>query len=566
MIPACIRPPFYKPPERLRPTASNDLKLMRMYAGDRLDVKDSALVKLGFFDQFRNFFSCSRRRERLKRLDVYVTQVCAELPSSLDTPQAIEFYRRLSKWTEMKVNLGCLSDGVRGVLSPKLKRVSEAYRAATSPRCADILASDDFSQQPSIALEEQVGKPHQRRLKWEAVVAETKLAAALGIGPIEAGSGANGAKFGLGLDGRKLTVIKEKGVDDRLITERLKFQRTQPDVLQNDPRQAGAIAYMFDEYFGFGLIPPTYTDEMGYSIQLIVGGESADKAKIADGPTRMVKLKDKVGFDATELELLQKKAILNFVLCDLDGKDDKLRIEVDENGKIIHIHETDNDNTSPQNPLESGWKDKSTREKNHAWKNHNWARCQFVRYPESELDRILNALSVPKVSKFMLESQNTYPNFWTRDRADEMLMRIAFLQAAAAEPDFTPFKLAAFYSSKAPAYDDVATRNRVEQFMGLGSSTAPGGVKINRLYYSVDEATIARQHSEFDQLLDDDHPYHAGVADVVHNGEAERRGLVSVAHPNYGATTAVSTHNTDNGRERFSDEDEKTGLSADPVY
>jgi hypothetical protein len=375
------------------------------------------LRKVGFFERVVNWLR-GTNPGRINRLKAYVERVYVQ-PLGMDSGHEKRFYASLRKWTQVKVDFSKLSTPILERLSSHLVSVREALHSIQAQ-----MKEFDGEMEPK---ERDKAISSLNQYTWKERRAETELAEELGIGPIGASGGVNGAKFGLGLDGKILTVFKENGEDHRLFNERLLFQRTQPQVCDNDPRTAGAVAYMASEYFGFSIVPTTMTDG-GVSVQLFLKKTVAADEATLEG----YKLKNKPAekFTDAEIELLQMKAIFNYFTGDLDGKDDKLRLKIDASGRILEIFETDNDNTFPANSLEKS-KDGRTLTKTHAWKRHKWAKKQLDPQRTSKLHNILEKLFSPKqLSSFICNVEDNYPGFFSSERIQQMQERLAVLKMA----------------------------------------------------------------------------------------------------------------------------------------
>lgn len=417
-----------------------DIGLMRRHSMDELDVEKTEdgfkLKKLSFCDKITQFFFCCARQARINRLIEYVGAAENAAPRIVDREALKSFYKELHKWTLFR--LGNISKDVQIALSPARRAAFLAHEAAHRALIAAKRSrvSDEIEKQGEALT----------HAEWDLKRTEVMLATELGVPLAPAGGGVNGAAIGKGLDGSPLLVIKRIGHDTRhpLMTEKVVFQRTQPEVCRHDTRVAGSIAYMADEYFGFDLIPPTYTDpETRWSMQTFVPGSvAADVARI-----RGRKLRDIPAQDLTEnqLEQLQMKTILNFALGDLDGKDDKLRLRLGPDGSILSIYETDNDNVLPHETLDPS-QDSRTLTKTHAWKKHEWAKAPFQVRPGSKMARVLRKLLDPKeIYQFMSKTEARYPGFWTADRLRLMNERIATIRFAI-DNNFSPAQLGEFFS------------------------------------------------------------------------------------------------------------------------
>ncbi len=359
------------------------------------------------------------------------------------------FYRALGKCENFK--LANLTQSVKETLSPEVKEANEFLVEAQS-------VTEDY--------------PYRQRLvsfgEWRVNYAEVSLARSLGIEFKEAGSGVNGALFGRGLDGKNRLVIKLNGEDGRpfFMTERIIGQRTQPQVCKHDPRQAGAVAYMADEFFGFGLIPRTFTNREGWSAQEFVPHTiPADKVlirgqKLEEIPPEQLTGTIEVGGERVSLlEALQIKALLNFFLGDLDGKLDKTRFQINSDGYADKIYETDNDNVLPHEMLDPS-RDGHTLTKTHQWKEHRWAKLPFKVTAGSKLHRILTKLlDQTQLGKFKNNVREEFSDFWTNERFLLLQDRIATIRYVV-ENQLPLSLLAEWYSPEAEISDQ--TREQIE--------------------------------------------------------------------------------------------------------
>lgn len=384
--------------------------------------------------------SAELARDRLTRLGNYLRLAYHEAPS-LNPRNLRKFYRLLSKnvenWDPTRI-----SSHILRKISPELDRLyiqrSQVDVFLLTIARREKLRRGNFENQ-------------KRAIQREINFITAQLAEEFGVTPRPIGSGVNGACFARDFNGRPLWVMKSQGVDTRPAwkTEKIIGERTQPEVCQNDPRQAGAVVSIADQFFGFGIVPHTRTDSRGYSYQEFVNSLDATKAR--SGSERKL-LKDRTLFSHSELVLLQLKAILNSFTGDLDQKIDKLRYVVDERRMIVSIYETDNDNTFPNAPLTS--KDLQILKKNE-WKEHHWAQIPFV--PSEKIDEVLSKLFDPrKIQMFISEVSRVYPNFWEGEhRIRLMYERIATIKMCI-EFGYTPFQLGVIYGREVLEHPDFS--------------------------------------------------------------------------------------------------------------
>ncbi|MBX7066481.1 MAG: hypothetical protein K1X28_04565 [Parachlamydiales bacterium] len=439
---------------------NEDLRLISESSIDDLDVERTEeglqLKKLTFGDKARRFFHLSDEQGRLRRLREYVEAAERSAPDIIKRDDLKAFYRGLRKWQIL--DLRNLSESVRFALSPEMRGAVLTYQAAERA----LAAANKAKAQDEIEV-------HQGELvhaEWNMKRAEVMLAHDLGIEFERAGSGVNGALFGRGLDGRRLLVIKKIGHDTRpkILTEWVVGERTQPQICNNDARISGAVSCMIDRYFGFGLVPFTDTDKDDYSYQeYIYNSQNASVAKMGSAKAL---LKDRPASDFTEseIEMLQSKVLFNYLTGDLDGKDDKLFVRLNEKGEIVELFETDNDNTFPENELTS--EDLRTIMKNQ-WKDHLWAKLPFKLTPKliAIFEKITNEF---KLSKFAALVADKYPGFWTVKRMELFLQRAAIIKMCV-DLKYSPFVLGTIYGSemlKAPEFSKELAL--VHKNLGIG--------------------------------------------------------------------------------------------------
>lgn len=374
----------------------------------RTENNKAQLVTIGRCQRFKNwFFSLLGYPDpRMNRINKYLELVYRK-PLELDVGRQLKFYRRLKESGGATVKYGRLSEEILKKLSPDLVDARASYEnAKRNPRALTSLQMREF--------------------EWMLTVEEESLAEKLGIAPLKAGGGVNCKYIGRGLDERNLVIINTKHPSEihRIFDEHIIGQRTQPEICCNDPREAGAAATHASERFGFHIVPPTFTNEKNHGIQLFIPDSiAADKAKF-DG--KLLKDRPLETFSEKELEMLQKKALFNYLVGELDGKDDKLRLVV-KDGRIEAVYETDNDNTFPKHHLSTktdGW----TLRKTHAWKNHLWARTPLLETPG--IDAILRKITNPKeLNLFIIEMQTNYPSLCNPEWGRLLKWRVNVIKA-----------------------------------------------------------------------------------------------------------------------------------------
>lgn len=380
----------------------SDTRLLSRNSSDTLDVWVNSrgrvqLRKLSFWERVVLFFYSDLSEERMCRFRAYINTVYNR-PLQIDTDAQKQFYKLLRqkcKW----VDLSKLSPEIIQTLSPALFSASAIAQKAL----------------PN-SLEH-----------WRACVLEVHLANELGIVPVSAGGGVNNAQFCLGLNGKPLTVIKTQAKDKRLINERTFGFRTQLEICGHNPLMAGAVAAKADKHFDFCLVPHTDLDSQDHSHQIFVDQTvDASKAKFKG---KLLKDRPIEDFDPEELDLLRARAFFNYLIGDIDTKDDKLRMRLDQ-GKITEIYETDNDNGLPSNPLSS--KDWPTLRKTYFWRKHEWAQhTRCVAEPGSRLREILmRVFDHNQVIAFVDQMNEEFPGFLIGTRLQLLLERIAILKAA----------------------------------------------------------------------------------------------------------------------------------------
>ncbi len=444
---------------------NEDLVLLQTCGESSLDVaqtdQGTQLVILPIMQRVSRFFSSSTPQselDRQARLTEYAHLAYRETPRFPMRKDTIEFYKCLRKWKSF--NLGSLSRDVQCTLSVQMK---QAFRA--NEQAERILRhccpNGDGRVIPGLESNWAEGRNKQVRAQWDLRVGETRLAQELGVEPKKIGVGANGAQFGFGLDGRKLVIIKPNA-GKPFFNESMIGERPQLDVCKHDPRVAGAVAYMADAFFGFDLIPPTYRDGDGSSIQLFVDQtDSADKVKIHGRLLRDVPKED---FTPEQIESLQLKAVLNYFLGDIDAKDDKLRLQLGGDGEIIRFFETDNDNILPHEEL-CLEDDACTLAKTHQWKEHNWAGIPF-NPNSSKMAKVLAKLFEGRVlDQFVRKVAQEHPNFWTPERLTHMRERVAVIKTCV-KLGYAPFHMGVIYGREVLEHEDFyLERQMVEEYM-----------------------------------------------------------------------------------------------------
>jgi len=409
--------------------SAEDFVLLYSHSDKNLDVmldgSGMQLRKLTFWERLFNWIPCLNKG-RIARLTAYVNRIYNQ-PLQLSDADAKKFYSKLRAWKHIKVDLSKFSEPILERLSPDFFEARTAFK---------YVSEQFISRKDSLDREElkQAKSSYDRHL-WKALYAETQLAAELGIGPELTKGGVNGAKFGLGLDGKKLLVIKENGVDrrPRWKTEAfVKGQRTQPQVCDHDPRVAGAVAYMASEHFGFDIVPPTFTDGRGVSAQLFINDvKPADQGLFGLFGKTKLSDRDPEKLTSNEMELLQIKAVFNYLVGDLDGKDDKLFLQIEKNGHFSKIYETDNDNTFPEKPLSKKTDFVTVFFKIHQWKNHKWAKEKLVPMMSPKLFAILEKLYNPhEMEMFRAQVESRYPGFFSEGRWNLLQERLALIKTA----------------------------------------------------------------------------------------------------------------------------------------
>lgn len=445
---------------------NEDLVLLQTCGESSLDVakteQGTRLVKLPLAQRVSRFFSVRTPPDELQRqarLAEYSTLAYRTVPPFLKPGEKIEFYKCLRSWKSF--DLGLLSREVQFALSDQMRQAHLANEQAERI-LRQCCPAGDGRVIPGLESDWEEGRNKQTRAQWALRVAETRLAQELGVEPRKIGVGANGALFGFGLDGRKLVIIKPNA-GKPFFNESMIGQRPQLEVCKHDPRVAGAVAYMADVFFGFDLIPPTYTDSDGSSIQLFVDQtESADKVRIHGRLLRDVPRGD---FTPEQIESLQLKAVLNYFLGDIDAKDDKLRLQLSGDGEIVRFYETDNDNILPHEELNLE-DDAQTLTKTHQWKEHNWASIPLN--PNSpRMAKVLAKLFDDRVlEQFMRKVAQEHPKFWTPERLTHMRERVAVIKTCV-QLGYAPFHMGVIYGREVLKDESFHEENRmVEKFLG----------------------------------------------------------------------------------------------------
>lgn len=409
-----------------------DLHLLKSCDESDLDVvihvAGISLKKLSFFEKFINFFKFGASSERLKRLAAYMDRACHQNAIPLMSDHQIQFYQSLRKWK--RIDSGSCANILKIFFASKFTSAKKVYeestREYTNAKLLYLQARRDLGDDhPSLVdLEKRLllAKMMRDESCWKYRVAETELARERGAVLEKSGKGVTGTQFGKGLDNSRLTVVKMNSKDPRFFNERfIPNHRSQEQLCRNDPRQAEAVAFLMSQIFGFDIVPPTYLDENGYSVQLFDSrGSEAHRTNISE----------KTRFSEDELELLQIMALFNYLTGDLDGKDDNWKIVYNGDRRIVDIVKFDNGNSFPELPVEK--RDFMTLEKTYAWKKHKWAQMPILTKPGSKMGKILSKIFDPRlIDHFQGLVQSMCPGFFSEKRKNFMLSRLATIKAVA---------------------------------------------------------------------------------------------------------------------------------------
>lgn len=431
MVPACLRYPSspkfveadaYKGRSFVQSRA--DLKLLRTHSEEKLDVVETRngifLRKMDIFERIVNWFF-GWNSQRYARLEAYKNQAVASAQTvneDLNYIPTFQFFSAIRKWEKIPSDER-VTEIIRSALRHNLKKANREYHSKRD--------------------EWHTPKSEISRAFWERQVAESLYAEELGQKAEKATSGVNGTHFGMSLNKAKITVIKPNAKDPRVFNEdSTLILRSQGKVCNHDPRQAEAVAFQASEFFDFDIVPATYTDEDGVSIQLFT-------PNAVPSNDREAQIREREDFDADELEHLQLMAIFNYFSGDLDGKDDNWLVQV-EDGKVVGIVKIDNGSSFPDLPL-SKIRDWWTLKKTYAWKNHKWAKKPLNIRPGSRIEHVLKLITDErKMIEFQVHVQTMYPEFWTQNRINLMRERIATIRAI--HTSYQPLSLLAEIYSK----------------------------------------------------------------------------------------------------------------------
>lgn len=410
-----------------------DLELLNRCDESDLDVDvllhegGIALRKLTIWEKIINWFVCGSTNARLERLAGYVGQAANRYLArnmGLSQDELRKFYQGLRKWehieqTPIKQRLVKSMDSDKTKAKTSYQQACREFLAAREGLDAAYRVQNPDQIRAATTLFQRK-KSNMNRYLWKWKKAEVDYAKEKGIDWVKLGGGVTGTKAGRDCDERTLMVIKTNSKDPRFINERwIPRHRSQEQVCSNDPRQAEAVAFAASDFFNFDVVPPTYTDENGYSMQLYEDdGVEAHKTSV----------KTWSNYSSEDLERLQLMAVFNYLIGDLDGKDDSWKMIL-EQGRLIDIVKFDNANSFPEYPLER-LRDWLTLRKTYAWKNHRWAQERLNPIPGSRLDRALKRLcNQQNLNDFMLMINETYPGFFTGNRINLFMDRVGLIKA-----------------------------------------------------------------------------------------------------------------------------------------
>lgn len=384
----------------------DDAYLVRQFPQEELEVVCSneglSLKKRGLLDRIKSYFGGEEKVQRSLRFKKYVDGALCSPRFERDWKEQAIFYTGIEKWnTHRKKEIRHIANVFLGKLAEKCSKLREKYLQTVK-------------KEPS-------GQKSARAF-WAFKKAESDYSEGAGMNPVAATRGISEATFGVSLNGKeKITVCKAKRKDTRRINEKTFGLRPQWEVCLNDPRQAESVSFMLDQQFGFDLVPPTDTDENGFSVQLfeprgVEGHKSAIQKRIDLNPE--------------EIEKMQIMALFNYLAGDLDGKDDSWKILFSPEGRIEKVVKYDNGNTFPAVRLNKK-KDWYTLRKTFSWKKHEWAKSPLSPQKGGHLDQILTKLQDPRqLNRFICEVKEKYPQFWTEDRICLLKERASLILAA----------------------------------------------------------------------------------------------------------------------------------------